>query len=77
MSNEVIGPPLKALIERAERIEKEKAEADEALRELFAEVRSSGYDLAIFKDALKVRKQDAGQRAEKTSLLNLYLEAAK
>lgn len=77
MSNEVVGPLIKAFVERAERIEQDKADLDQELKDLIAEVRGAGYDVAIFKDTVKARKQDPAAAAERSALLSAYLEAAK
>lgn len=76
MLNEDAKGRLRSSIERYERVERERAECDEMLKEILAEVKGAGFDTALFKETVKVRKQDKGARAEKASLLDLYLEAA-
>lgn len=68
---------LKSFLERYERLAREKAEADQAMREVLAEVKGAGFDTAIFKDVVKARSQDAALRAERGAIFTLYLEAAR
>lgn len=77
MANAAPNTLLKGYFERAERLQKERAEVDQSLKELMAEVKANGFDLPTFKEGLKVRAQDAGARAERTALLEMYLEAAR
>lgn len=77
MLNEIASGQLKAFVERAERLQSEKDTLDEAVRDLHGQVKDSGFDLKLFKETLKVRRQDAAARAEHGELLALYLDAAK
>ena len=66
---------LKALVERRERLEAEKADAAEAIKELNAEVKAMGYDLPIFNTVIARRKKDRDAVAEADAVLEVY-EAA-
>jgi len=66
---------LKALVERRERLEAEKADAAEAIKELNAEVKAMGYDLPIFNTVIARRKKDRDAVAEADAVLEMY-EAA-
>lgn len=77
MPNAVASAALKAFFERYERLEREKAEIAESQKELLAEIKGNGFDLATFREGLKVRREDKAQRAERTALLDLYLKAAE
>lgn len=66
---------LKSIIERAERLEQEKAEIAEQLVELFAEAKGNGFDVKVLRQLLRIRKQDRAKRQEEEAILDLYLSA--
>ena len=71
----VTAEQLRAYIERIERLEDEKAEIAAHIREVFAEAKANGFDVKVMRQVIKLRKQDAHDRAEQESLLELYLDA--
>lgn len=66
---------LKSFIERIERLEEEKLEVSEQIREVFAEAKGSGFDVKIIRQVLKIRKMETQERQEQEELLDLYLSA--
>ncbi|MDR6952679.1 uncharacterized protein (UPF0335 family) [Ancylobacter sp. 3268] len=66
---------LKSFIERIERLEEEKASIIEDIKDVFAEAKGTGFDVKALREILKIRKQDADQRAEHEAILDLYLQA--
>ena len=66
---------LKSFIERIERLEEEKAELGDQIRDVFAEARGSGFDIKIIRQVLKIRKMETQERLEQEELLDLYLAA--
>ena len=62
---------LRSLIERIERLEEEK----KAIRDIFAEAKSAGFDVKVMREILKLRKMDAADRDEKELLLETYRKA--
>jgi uncharacterized protein (UPF0335 family) len=66
---------LKSIIERIERLEEEKAGLASDVRDVFAEAKSSGFDVPTIRRILKLRKMDANDREEAESLLDLYAKA--
>ena len=68
----VAAAELRAFVERRERLEADKAEISEDIKELNAEVKSRGYDMKTFNDMIKLRKMDADERAEREALRDLY-----
>ena len=69
------GEILKSFIERIERREEEKASISADIREVFAEAKANGFDTKVLKEVIKLRKMDSDERAEKESLLDVYLHA--
>jgi uncharacterized protein (UPF0335 family) len=66
---------LKAILERVERLQIEKDQVSEQIKEVFAEAKGNGFDTKIIKKVLRIRKQDRAKRQEEESLLDLYLAA--
>ena len=68
----VAAAELRAFVERRERLEADKAEIGEDIKELNAEVKSRGYDMKTFNEMIKLRKLDSDERAEREALRDLY-----
>jgi uncharacterized protein (UPF0335 family) len=66
---------LKSIIERVERLEAEKAEVAEQIKEVFAEAKGNGFDVKILRKVVRIRKQDRAKRMEEEAILDLYLSA--
>lgn len=71
----IAGDVLRSYIERIERLEEEKAGIADLIREIFAEAKGNGFDTAVMRQILKIRKMDPHDAAEKDELLDLYREA--
>lgn len=65
---------LKQFVARIERLEAEKAELGADLREVYAEVKTFGFDTKVMRKVISLRKQDAMERAEQEALLDMYFE---
>jgi uncharacterized protein (UPF0335 family) len=63
---------LKHLIEKLERLEEEKSHVGEALKEVFQEAKSNGFDVKTIKLILKLRKMDREKLQERDALIELY-----
>lgn len=66
---------LKSIIERVERLEIEKAEVSEQIKDVYLEAKGNGFDVKVLKRVVRLRKLDAAKRDEEESLLDLYLSA--
>ncbi|HSV03531.1 MAG TPA: DUF2312 domain-containing protein [Phenylobacterium sp.] len=66
---------LKSIIERIERLEQERAEVAEQIKEVFAEAKGNGFDVKTLRKVVRIRKQDRAKRQEEEALLDLYLSA--
>jgi uncharacterized protein (UPF0335 family) len=73
--NQAAQGQLKSIIERIERLEVEKAELAETIKEVFAEAKGNGFDVKILRKVVRIRKQDRAKRLEEDSILDLYLAA--
>ena len=63
---------LKQFVARIERLEAEKAEIATDIREVYAEVKTFGFDTKVMRKLIAKRKQDPNERAEQEALLELY-----
>ena len=66
---------LRTIIERVERLEQEKSEVMEQIKEIFAEAKGGGFDTKIIRKVVRIRKQDRAKRQEEEAILELYLAA--
>ena len=66
---------LKAFVARIERLEDDKKQVMEDLKEVYAEAKSMGYDTKILRKVIALRKIDRNERQETEALLELYLGA--
>jgi uncharacterized protein (UPF0335 family) len=66
---------LKSLIERVERLTQDKTDIQDDIKEVFLEAKSAGFDVAIMRQVIKLRKIEESKRAELDYLTTLYLEA--
>ena len=66
---------LRSLIERIERLEEEKKELQNDIRDIFAEAKSAGFDVKIMREILKLRRQNAADRDEQDYLIETYRKA--
>jgi len=66
---------LRALVERIERLEEEKAALAGDIREVYAEAKAHGFDTKTLRRVVSLRKQDATERQEQEALLDVYLNA--
>lgn len=71
-SSQVSKEQLKHLVEKLERLEQEKFGIAEALKEVFQEASSNGFDVKTIKMVLKLRKMDRDQLQEQDALIELY-----
>lgn len=76
MSNTAVAVnELRALISRIERLEEEKQTISDDVKEVFAELKGSGFDTKAVRTILRLRKKEAHERQEEQAMIDLYLEA--
>ena len=66
---------MRTLVERIERIQEEKDEAAEAMKNVYSEAKGEGFDTKVLRKVIARRKQDRIKREEEQALIELY-EAA-
>lgn len=66
---------LKSVIERIERLDVEKSEIADQIKEVLAEAKGSGFDPKIIRKVVRERKKDRARRQEENSIFDLYAVA--
>jgi uncharacterized protein (UPF0335 family) len=66
---------LRLTVERIERLEEEKKEIAEQIKEVFGEAKALGYDTKALRSVIKIRKIDRQERQEQEAILEVYLDA--
>lgn len=66
---------LKQFISRIERLQQDKADIASDIKQVFDEAKSSGFDVKIMKQVIKLKKLDRDSLAEQESILELYRSA--
>lgn len=73
--NETTREKLRQTVERVERLEEEKKEVAEQIKEVFAEAKAFGFDTKALRQVVRLRKIDRAEREEQEMLLDVYLQA--
>lgn len=66
---------LRSIIERVEKLEEEKKTISDDIKDVYSEAKSNGYDCKALRTIVRMRKQDANERAEQETILETYLQA--
>lgn len=71
----VAADQLRAFVERIERLEEEKKVISDDIKDVYAEAKGNGYDAAILRKVVSLRKKQPHEREEEEAVLDLYLQA--
>ena len=66
---------LRALIERIERLESDKKDISDDIKDVYAEMKGQGYDTKAIRTIVRLRKKDRNERQEEEAILDLYMSA--
>lgn len=66
---------LRAFVERIERLEEEKKTISDDIKDVYGEAKGMGFDTKILREVVRLKKQDAAERAEEDAILSTYLIA--
>lgn len=66
---------LRMFVEKIERLEEEKAQLSEHIRDVFSEAKSEGFDIKVMRQLIRMRKMKKQDLLEQEELLTLYREA--
>lgn len=71
----VAADQLRLLIERIERLEEEKKEIADDIREVYSEAKSQGYDTKVMRMVVRLRRMETHDRQEMDAILETYKSA--
>lgn len=74
-SQTVAASQLRAFIERVERLEEDKQAVADDIKEVFAEMKGTGFDVKAVRAIIRLRKKDQAERQEEEAMLDLYKAA--
>lgn len=66
---------LRAIIERIERLAEEKDQIASDIGDVYTEAKGNGFDVKALRTIVRLRKMDAGDRAEQETVLETYMQA--
>ena len=66
---------LRQTVGKIERLEEEKKEVAEQIKEVYAEAKAFGFDVKALRQSIRLRKIDKADREEQEMMLELYLLA--
>jgi len=71
----VTADELRQFVERIERLDAEKKDLAEQHKEVMSEAKSRGYDTAVIRKVVALRKREANDIAEEEAVMEMYKEA--
>jgi len=71
----VAADQLKSIVERIERLEEGIKAINDDKKEVYGEAKANGFDVAVIKKIVGMRRKPAHERAEEDAILELYLQA--
>ena len=66
---------LRSIIERIERLEEERKALGSDIKDIYAEAKSAGFDVAVLRQLIRIRKQEPADVEEQETLLDVYRRA--
>ena len=66
---------LRQFVERYERLEAERRDLADQMKEVMAEARARGYDVKVLRKLIALRKRDTAEVSEEEAILELYKQA--
>ncbi|OLY45081.1 Uncharacterized conserved protein, UPF0335 family [Bartonella apis] len=66
---------LRSFIERIERLEEEKKTISDDIKEVYAELKGSGFDSKAVREVIRLRKKEDHERQEEEAMVELYKNA--
>lgn len=73
--NSVAGDQLRSIVERIERLEGEKKNVAEDIKDVYSEAKGNGFDAKTIRKIVALRRVDDDKRKEAQAILDLYAHA--
>jgi uncharacterized protein (UPF0335 family) len=71
----VTASELRQFVERYERLEADRRDLADQMKEVMAEARARGYDVKVLKKLIAMRKREPAEVSEEEAILGLYKSA--
>ena len=75
MTDNISPDHLRQFIDRIERLEAEKNDLLEDIKEVYAEAKGNGFDVKIMRQIVRIRKLAERERDEQETMIDIYKEA--
>ncbi len=75
MTEVVAAAQLRQYISKLERLESDKSDIADDIKQVFDEAKANGFDTKIMKQVMKLKKMDKDSLAEQEAILDLYRAA--
>ena len=66
---------IRSIVERVERLEKEKKTISDDIGDVFKEAKGNGFDVRALRTIIRLRKMDGNERHEAETILETYMQA--
>ena len=73
--NGISGDKLQQIVDKIEKLEEEKLEVAECIRDTYGEAKAYGYDVKVLRKLIATRKIEAAKRLEEGEILDIYMNA--
>lgn len=71
----IAGDRLRSVIERIERLEEEKKNLQNDIKDIYSEAKGAGFDIKVIRQIVRMRKLEEHKRKEAEEILELYKRA--
>ena len=71
----IAGDRLRSIIERIERLEEEKKNLQNDIKDVYSEAKGTGFDIKVIRQIVRMRKLEEHKRKEAEEILELYKRA--
>jgi uncharacterized protein (UPF0335 family) len=75
MTEVIATEQLRQYISKIERLENDKRDVADDIKQVFDEAKANGFDIKIMKQVIKLKKLDKDSLAEQEAILELYRSA--
>ena len=66
---------LRSIVDRIERLEEGKKALASDIKDIYAEAKSAGFDVAVLRQLIKIRKAEPAEVEEQETMLDVYRRA--
>jgi uncharacterized protein (UPF0335 family) len=71
----VTADELRQFIERVERLEQEKKDIQDSVKDVYSEAKGRGYDAKVMRKIVSIRKRNRDDLAQEEAVTQMYMEA--